>query len=324
MARVVAMVGLLAVASPPLYAAGGQQPSFEGWLAALRKEALVAGISEATVNRALDDLQPIRRVMELDRDQPELKLTLEQYLQRVVPERRVRQGRRKLAENRALLADVSARYGVQPRFLVAFWGIETDFGRITGGYSVVAALATLAYDGRRGAYFRKELLDALHILDEGHIDVDGMIGSWAGAMGQAQFMPSTFRRYATDYDGDTKIDLWNNRGDVFASAANYLANSGWKGDQTWGRTVRLPADFDRGLISDNIQKPLSEWQALGVRRADGRDLPTRDLMASLVQPDGPSGRAYVTYNNYRAILNWNRSDNFAIAVGTLADRIAGR
>lgn len=318
------LVWLFAFWLCPMSVVAEQMPSFEGWLAALRKEARVNGISEATLDAALSDLRPIERVIELDRSQPELTLTLQEYLNRVVPRRRVDMGRKKLAANRRLLEEIGATYGVQPRFIVALWGVETDFGRLTGGFSVIGALATLAYDGRRSAYFREELLDALHIIEDGHVEPQRMTGSWAGAMGQAQFMPSTFRGYATDHDGDARIDLWHNRGDVFASAARYLSKSGWKGDQTWGRPVELPSDLDRGLIGLDTKKSLSQWQALGVRRANGANLPVAKLSASLIQPDGAGTQAYLVYSNFETLLKWNRSHSFAIAVGTLADRIVGR
>ncbi|MHA1114332.1 MAG: lytic murein transglycosylase, partial [Alphaproteobacteria bacterium] len=267
---------------------------------------------------------PIPRVIELDRRQPEFTLTLKQYLDRVVPATRVAKGRAKLRENQALLDEVGARFGVQPRFIVALWGIETDFGRVDGGFPVVAALATLAHDGRRSAYFRKELLNALHILEEGHIAPAAMKGSWAGAMGQSQFMPSSFRRFAVDYDGDGRRDIWRTRADVFASAANYLARSGWKGDQTWGRAVRPPDGFDAATAGLKVRRGLRDWQRLGVRRADGSDLPSRNLAASVLFPAGPQGPAFVVYENFRVILKWNRSNYFALAVGLLADRIGGR
>ncbi|MFQ5619540.1 MAG: lytic transglycosylase domain-containing protein [Rhodospirillales bacterium] len=296
-------------------------PSFAQWVDGLRQEAAQRGIHSATLDAALNGLEPIARVVELDRKQPEFTLTFRQYMDRVVPRARVEKGRQRLRENRALLEEIGRKYGVQPRFLVAFWGIETDFGQVTGGFRVIPALATLAYDGRRSAYFRGELLNALEILDQGHIALPDMVGSWAGAMGQSQFMPSSFVTFAVDYDGDGRKDIWNTKADVFASAANYLSRVGWKGDQTWGRPVRLPKGFDTGLASLKIRKRLSEWQRLGVRRADGGDLPKRDLMASVVLADGPGGPAYVVYDNYHAILKWNRSTFFALAVGSLAEQI---
>ncbi len=296
-------------------------PSFSQWVDALRQEAAERGIRSGILDAALNGLEPIARIIELDRKQPEFTLTFRQYMDRVVPRARVEKGRQRLRENRALLEEIGRKYGVQPRFLVAFWGIETDFGRHTGGFRVIPALATLAYDGRRSAYFRRELLNALEILDQGHIALPDMVGSWAGAMGQSQFMPSSFVTFAVDYDGDGRKDIWNTKADVFASAANYLSRVGWKGDQTWGRPVRLPSGFDTGLASLKIRKRLSEWQRLGVRRADGGDLPKRDLMASVVLAEGPGGPAYVVYDNYHAILKWNRSTFFALAVGSLAEQI---
>jgi len=298
-----------------------RSPDFQAWLGDLRKEALARDISAATLDAALSNVAPIPRVIELDRRQPEFTLSFDEYLTRVVPEQRIRLGRRLLAENGRLLDSIAAQYRVQPRFIVALWGIETDFGRLTGGYPVVDSLATLAFDGRRSSFFRQELLIALQVLDEGHIGVDEMKGSWAGAMGQVQFMPSSFQRFAVDYDGDGRRDIWGSRADALASAANYLANSGWRSDQTWGRPVRLPRDFDHALMGRDAVRPLSEWQALGVRRADGHPLPRSELSASLIQPGGPGGPTFLVYDNYRTLLKWNRSDYFATAVGTLADRI---
>jgi membrane-bound lytic murein transglycosylase B len=207
--------------------------------------------------------------------------------------------------------------------VVALWGIETDFGRLKGGFSVVQAVATLAYDGRRSAYFRRELFDALTIIDQGHITATAMTGSWAGAMGQNQFMPSSFLRYAVDYDGDGRRDIWTNHADVFASTANYLRTVGWREDQTWGRPVRLPKAFDVSMAKLEVQKPIAEWQALGVRRTDGAALPAKDLSASIVLPAGNGGPAYMIYENFRVILKWNRAQFFATAVGSLADQLAG-
>jgi membrane-bound lytic murein transglycosylase B len=311
--------------APPPSGAEAQASSqpFAGWLQELRKDALRDGVSAHTLETALTGLSPVPRVIELDRAQPEFTLTFQEYLQRVVPDSRVEVGRRMLRENRRLLEGVGAKYGVQPRFIVALWGIESDYGRLTGRFPVIGALVTLAYDGRRAAYFRRELLDALHILDEDAIPVERMTGSWAGAMGQVQFMPSSFRRYAVDQDGDGRRDLWATKADVFASAANYLKHLGWRSNQTWGRQVRLPKGFDRGLIGHDRVRPLDVWRALGVRRADGGALPRADLPTSIVQPGGAGGAAYAVYDNYRALLKWNRSDYFATAAGILSDRISG-
>jgi membrane-bound lytic murein transglycosylase B len=310
---------VLALAGSP--AAAENPTPFPEWLNGLRADARAAGVRDATLDNALAGIAPIPRVIELDRRQPEFTLTFREYMDRVVPQARVEKGRQRLAENRDLLRAISAKYGVQPRFLVAFWGVETDFGRQTGGFPVVAALATLAYDGRRSAYFRKELIYALQIVDAGHVAPERMIGSWAGAMGQTQFMPSSFRAHAVDHDGDGRIDIWNSRPDALASAANYLKRSGWKKDETWGRATRLPEGFDPRLIGNGVVKTLAEWSALGLTRADGTPLPARPLKASVVLAEGDKGPAFLVYDNYRAILKWNRSTFFAIAVGSLADRI---
>lgn len=306
--------------APKAYAEG---QDFGSWLKELRAEAAANGIREEILSQALDGIKPIPRVIELDRKQPEFTLTFRQYMDRVVPNSRVQKGRKKLAENRELLEEVGRKLGVQPRFIVAFWGIETDFGRVTGGFKLIPALATLAHDGRRSKYFRKELHNALKILNADHITAKNMVGSWAGAMGQCQFMPSSFLNFAIDYNGDGRKDIWTTKADVFGSAANYLSRSGWKSDQTWGRAVTLPEGFNADLATLKVKKKISEWQQLGVRRADGSNLPTRELNASIVYTKGPGSAAYMVYNNYRTILKWNRSTYFAVAVGTLADKIGG-
>jgi membrane-bound lytic murein transglycosylase B len=223
-----------------------------------------------------------------------------------------------------LLAGIEKQYGVQPRFLVAFWGLETNFGDYLGSFPVIGSLATLAHDPRRSDFFRSELLAALSIIDDGHIPASEMFGSWAGAMGQPQFMPSTFVRFAVDADGDGRRDIWHSLPDVFASAANFLSKSGWQGDRTWGREVKLPPDFDLELTGLEVQKNLTAWQILGVRKINGYDLPRVNIEGSLMLPAGHSGPVFLVYNNYRTTLQWNRSDLYAIAIGHLADRIAGK
>ncbi len=299
-----------------------QAQDFKAWLQDLKSEARGAGIGQTTLDDALDNIAPLDRVVELDRKQPEFTITFQQYMLRVVNDARVERGKRLLEEHKALLAEVSAKFGVQPRFIVSLWGIETDFGRLTGGFPVIAALATLAFEGRRAAFFRKELLNALRIVDQGHIRAGDMIGSWAGAMGQSQFMPSSFLSYAVDYNGDGKRDIWTTLPDVFASIANYLGKSGWNADQSWGRAAQLPAGFEPNFVTLDVKKPLAEWVKLGVRRSDGGPLPDRPFDASIIKP-GDGGDAFVVYDNYRVIMKWNRSQYFATAVGTLADRIGG-
>jgi membrane-bound lytic murein transglycosylase B len=324
MARVVC-AGALVLFSAPASA----DDVFAAWLQDLRAEALSRGISQPTVEAALTDVELVPRVVELDRKQPEFTQTLSEYLTRRVTDELVATGRQVLAENRALLAKVEAAYRVQPRFLVALLGIESKYGEVTGGFGVIPALVTLAYDDRRKEKFREELFTALTIVDRGDIELSQMTGSWAGAMGQSQFMPSVFIKFAVDFDGDGKRDIWNSKADIFASAANYLAQSGWKGDETWGREVKLPPGFDVSLANPfdhqhgDMSKPLSEWEGLGIRRAGGGALPARDLAAELILPDGPEGAAYLVYENFRVLLTWNPAFLFAVTVGTLADRLDG-
>ena len=296
---------------------------FADWLVVLRKQATAEGISKPTLDAAFANLKPIQEVLDLNKNQPEFTLTFAQYLAKVVTDERVARGRELLAEYGPTLDKVAGEFGVQPRFIVALWAVESDYGRYTGGYSVIAALATLAYGSDRKDFFRKELLEALRIVDQKNISVALMTGSWAGAMGQCQFMPSSFRRYAVDFDGDGRRDIWMSQPDVFASIANYLANFHWRHDQTWGRQVRLPAKLDARLIDLKSEKALREWQRLGLRNPDGSDLPALDMVASLVAPDGPSGPAYLVYSNYKIVMRWNHSTYFATSVGLLADRLAG-
>lgn len=298
------------------------EPNFEEWVKGFKAEAIEQGISSSLVDKAFQGVAPISRVLELDRKQPESTMTFGEYRQSIVSPQRIARGREKMAQHRDLLHEVGQRYGVQPRFIVALWGIETNYGKNSGGYRIIDALATLAFDGRRSQYFRTELLNAFRILQGGHTSLDTMKSSWAGAMGQCQFMPSSFLKLAVDFDGDGRKDIWNTPADVFASAANYLAQSGWHGTQIWGRRAQLPAGFDSKQASLKISKPLQVWQKIGIRKRDGRDLPLAPLNASIVLPDGKGGPAYLVYDNYRVIMKWNRSTYFATSVGLLADALA--
>ena len=298
--------------------------AFSTWLTGLKAEAASRGISAGTIDTAFKDIHLIKRVVELDRNQPEFKLTFETYMKNVVNPDRISRGRRLLAEHREVLEKVEQRYGVQPRFLVAIWAIESNFGDHRGGFSVIESLTTLAYDARRGTFFRNELINALKILDEGHISLADMRGSWAGAMGQVQFIPSSFVSFAVDFDGDGRKDIWHDLPDIFASAANYLSSYKWQKERTWGRQVNLPEWFDHDLAGLKTVKPLAEWQRIGVRRLNDDDLPEADINASLVLPSGNDGPAFLVYDNFRAIYKWNRSTYYVIAVGTLADKIAAQ
>ena len=305
---------------------GAEHPrqGFVAWLKDFRGEALGAGISAETLAIALDGLrEPVAEVIQRDRRQPEVNWSLTDYVAAVVSEERIETGRRMMKRYPTWLGRVEKRYGVPRRFLMALWGIESRYGEHTGNFPVIASLATLAHEGRRGAFFRGELFDALRIIDEGHIPFSEMNGSWAGAMGQCQFMPSSFRRFAVDADGDGRTDIWSSVPDVFASAANYLIRAGWKKGETWGRPVTLPPRFDLSLAGLENRLPLSQWRSLGVKKGDGRTLPRSGIAASLLLPDGPGGPAFLVYHNFRVLLAWNRSNAFAVAVGTLADRLDG-
>lgn len=300
-----------------------EQKNFDIWLQELKQQALQDGISQQTLDKALDGVKVIPRVVELDRKQPEKTITFRKYKSSILSDWRIRKGREMIRKHREELKEVSDKFGVAPQYIVALWGIETSYGQYTGGFDVIPALVTLAYDERRSAFFRKELMTALKILDEGHVDPENMRGSWAGAMGQNQFMPSSFQTFAIDYNGDGRRDIWDTKLDVFASSANYLSKSGWIDGQRWGRPVKLPQQFPENLISKDVKKPLADWHNMGITRPDGSAIPVVDgFKASLVAPDGPEGSVYLIYNNYRTILKWNRSDYFAASVGLLADRLA--
>jgi membrane-bound lytic murein transglycosylase B len=303
--------------STPLQA----RPDFEQYVAGLRQEALSAGIPAATLEAAFADIRVIEPAIKHDKNQPEFKLTLDSYIPRAVPQWKINQAKVLYRQHLPLLTQIGHEYGVQPRFIVALWGIETNFGKLTGHFPLISSLTTLAWEGRREAFFKEQLFDALRILEQGHVTPAAFKGSWAGAMGQVQFIPSSFLKFAVDQDGDGRKDLWGNLADVFGSAANYLHQNGWQEDQTWGRRVRVPDSLDPALLGLETKKPLSAWQALGVRQQDGSPLPKVAMQASLIRPDDVHGRSYLAYDNYRVLRHWNRSHYFVVAVGTLADRI---
>jgi membrane-bound lytic murein transglycosylase B len=314
--RAVCALPLAAALVRPATAFAAEE-DFAGFIAAVRRDALAQGIRANTVDNALRRAEYLPHVIELDHKQPEHTMTLSGFLEKVVTPQKTADGRAEMSENWALLTRVSQRFNVQPRFIVALWAVESNFGKVMGNYSVVSSLATLAYEGRRAAYFRPELIAALRIIDQGHIQDDAMVGSWAGAMGQCQFMPSTFLNYAVDFDGDGKRDIWNDRADVLGSIANYIAQLGWRGNESWGRSVVVPADFDTRLSGLDIRRPTADWSRMGVRPADASPLP--GVEASLVIPDGGGGPALLVYDNFRTIMKWNKSTYFAAAVGMLAD-----
>ena len=299
------------------------KPSFEEYVASLKLEAIEKAYPPAFVESAFKDVKFYQRAVKADKNQPESKITLDTYLASRVPEWKVKQALKFHQENAELLARVEGKFSVQARFIVALWGNESNFGKLMGSLPVISSLTTLAYEGRRETMFKKQLFAALDILQQGHVDKEAFVGSWAGAMGQSQFMPSSFLAYAYDFDQDGKKDIWTNKADVFASIANYLKSEGWDDSITWGRQVKLPEDFDlalTGLAKDKM-KAIAQWQALGVRRYDGSDLPLNSIQASVIMPDDSKGRIYLVYQNFHTLMRWNRSTYFGAAVGYLSDRI---
>lgn len=303
-------------------AAYSEDPAFDAWMEGVRAEAAQRGFTSPAVEMALAGAQPLDRVLELDRRQPELTQTFWRYVDARVTDARIAQGQMYLDAYAPLLSAIGARWGVPPQVLVAFWGLESDFGRIQGDFEVVSATATLAYDSRRSGFFRQQLLAALELIDRGDLAPDAR-GSWAGAIGQPQFIPTTIRAYAVDYDGDGRRDLCGSLADVFASAANFLHSSGWNSRAGWGEEVRLPDGFDYLEAGLEVDKPVRTWQAMGVRRADGAELDGLDQSAALLLPAGVNGPVFLVRQNFRVILKWNNSVLYALAIGHLADRIAG-
>jgi membrane-bound lytic murein transglycosylase B len=312
-----ALVGLL-IAAP----ASTGQPDFSDWLEAFAVEARERGISQPTLTASLANVERIPAVIELDRRQPKEPGDFCGYIGARLTDTRIERGRSLLKEHQSLLHRVSARYGVPARFVVALWGLETNFGDYQGEYLVIDALATLAYDERRGPLFRKQLLAALRIVDEGHQSPEDLKGSWAGAMGQVQLMPTTFLDYAVDYDGDGRKDIWSSLPDAFASAASYLESAGWRAGQTWGREVRLPASLSDDRRALGSKRSLTDWRGAGVVRIDGGALPLVGMRGKIVLPAEKSGDAFLVYSNFETILRWNQSTFFAISVGAFADEIS--
>jgi membrane-bound lytic murein transglycosylase B len=328
------------IAATTAQSAAGEKTAagFALYVKGLRAEADAAGYPKALLDQVFPTLKFHHTVVKADKGQPEFVETLDTYLPKRVNAQRIKLARDAYQKYQSELAPVSAKYGVPARFIVSLWGLESAFGRITGNYSVPSALATMAYEGRREEMFRREFFLALDILRDGHISFANMKGSWAGAMGHTQFMPSAFMKYAQDGDGDGHKDIWTNRRDAFASIASYLQTEGWQNGQSWGRQVRLPKDFDYGQVIPKGSKdraqwlqwwrerelPLSQWQKLGVRLADGSPLPASAMKAAVVMPDDKDGRAYLAYPNYQVLMHWNRSYYFVSSVGYLADEIVAK
>ena len=332
-----ALVALLLVAQALRPALDAQtldtRPSFTEWLAGVRTEALARGIRQEVVDEALGGVEePLPVVIERDRAQAETVLSLEKYINRAVASKTVRNGREIVARHRALLDEVSERYGVPPRILAGIWGMESSFGRFTGTRPIIAALATLAWDPRRSAFFRGELFDALEIVNRGDIELTQLRGSWAGAMGQVQFMPSSYLKFAEDFDGDGRRDVWSDPADIFASIANYLKGHGWRADEDWGREVKVTREAARRIAGGVARRtggcratrdmtaalPPARWQELGVRLPGGKGLPASMPASSLVSGDT---RYFLVYPNYDAILDYNCANSYAISVALLGNAV---
>jgi membrane-bound lytic murein transglycosylase B len=307
-------------------------PPFSDWLVALRQEARDRGFSDALLDQTLDGIEPLEHVVQSDRSQAELNPGFARYLSTRLTTTMIRRGKEMTVENKTVLGQVVRKYNVQGRVLLAIWGMETRYGRVTGKVPVFQALATLAWEPRRATFFRGELFNALMMVQRGHIDAPSMTGSWAGAMGQTQFMPSSYLTYAVDFDGDGHRDIWKSTGDSLASIANYLKGFGWNGDETWGREVKVTSAV-RDEIARTIPKrpegcyairnmterrPLTEWQELGVRLVGGKPLPRAAIPAGFVDV---GERTFLVYPNYDAILAYNCAHYYALTVALLSDRL---
>ena len=345
MRRLAAAVAVACVAAACSWAAAAGQsqaggaaqgtpdrPEFAAWLAGVRADALKSGISQATIDLALANLEPLPIVIERDRTQAEKVLPLDVYLKRRLDRKTVRTARRMAGEHRKVLKRIASAYGVPPGVVISVWGLESTFGRFTGTRPTIAALATLAHDDRRGAMFRAELIDALRIVDAGDVQPASMTGSWAGAMGQPQFMPSSYIKYTVDFDKDGRRDIWRSQPDAFASIANYLKEHGWRAGERWGRAVRVPkAAADKvneaaplrteGCAAERqmtIPLPLSRWRALGVTTEARSALPKSKIAASLVRA---GSKSFLVYGNYEALLGYNCAHAYALSVALLGDKI---
>lgn len=303
----------------------GRDPAeFPAYIDTLKAHALQQGIDQATLDSAFANVHFVDHVIASDKNQLEKKVTLSDYLSRVITDKKIAQGRDNLQRYQGQLMPISQQYGVQAQYIVALWAMESNFGQIQGREDLISALSTLAFEGRREAFFTKELVAALKIIQQQHITADEMKGSWAGAMGQNQFMPSSFMNYGADGDGDGRIDIWNNVDDVFASTANYLSKEGWKPGEGWGREVILPVDFvpEQAGLKNQQAKTVGEWEKLGIRMNSDEALPDTHQRAWIVTPDDAPGRAFMVYDNFRTIMHWNRSYYFAISIGMMADAIS--
>ena len=317
--------------SPPPVAPVATPPPFDEWLTGVKTEAVERGIAPELVERAFSGIVPVEQILERDRTQAEFALDLEAYLKRRLTPQTVRMAQQMHTKHRALLRKVETAYGVSSRIVVSVWGLESNFGRFAGVRPTIPALVTLAYDPRRGAMFREELLSALQIVNRGDIPLDRLKGSWAGALGQPQFMPSSYLEYAQDFDGDGLKDIWSSQPDVFASIAHYLQKHGWKSGEAWGREVKVPSLLrdatlaiprrEEGCRARRLMtepRPLSEWRTMGLRTTGNAMLPRSEMPASMAVA---GTRTFLLYDNYEALLGYNCAHSYALSVGLLADRL---
>lgn len=300
-----------------------EQAAFASWITDFKTQALASGLSQATLDAAFEGVTLNPRVLKADAYQPEFSKPIWSYLDGAASDYRIQKGKEALATHAPLFEGLQETYEVQARFVIAIWGLESSFGAITGDYSVIEALATLAFNGRRAKFGRTQLMAALEIIEAGDKTAAGLTGSWAGAMGHGQFIPTTYLSYAVDHDGDGKRDIWGNHGDVFASISNYLAQSGWQPDQDWGREVVLPEGFDYAQADRRTLKTMKHWQDAGVTFVDGSPVPDVDRSASIIVPAGHKGPAFLIFQNFRAVLRYNNSTAYALAIGLIADQVAG-
>ena len=314
------LCGTALVAAGPAQAQDG---GFRDCLNNIKADALKQGVPAATVDRAFQGLTPDQKVVDLDNRQPEFSLTYAKYVGGTVSLDRIQKGQQKMAQHRALLDQLQAEYGIPPQYLMAFWGIETNYGTYMGDFRVVRSVATLACMTKRTAFFSNETVQALRILNTNHMTSEQMRGSWAGAMGNMQFMPSTFTKWAVDRDGNGKIDIWNSLPDAFASAANFLRGIGFKPGLPSSEEVMLPQGFPLDQADTTVEKPVKAWASMGVKKMNGGALPQVDDAASILLPAGFRGPAFIIYPNFKAVMNWNRSTLYALSVGILARQIAG-
>ncbi len=319
-AKLSLLAATTALLSTPVFAQNG---GFRDCLQGIKTEATRQGVPAAIADKAFQGLTPDQKVIDLDGRQPEFSLTYAKYVGGTVSADRIAKGQQRMAQHRALLDALQAEYGVPPQYIMAFWGIETNYGTYMGDFRVVRSVSTLACMTKRTVFFSNETVQALRILNMNHMTSEQMRGSWAGAMGNMQFMPSTFTKWAVDRDGNGRIDIWNSLPDAFASASNFLRGIGFKPGLPSSEEVFLPKGFALDQADSTVEKPVKAWAAMGVKKAGGAALPASDEPASILLPAGFRGPAFIIYPNFKAVMNWNRSTLYALSVGILARQIAG-